>query len=140
MSTTDSHVRARASGRSDATLVTRIEAGPHALVADEPVSAGGTGTGPAPFELVASALVACTAMTVRLYAQRKGFPVTTIDVSVEVLKADADAGRPRDAFVRKLTLGGDLTDEQKQRCVEIAKKCPVGRLLEGGADVPTTLA
>ena len=138
MSTPASNVRARASGRNESTLVTRIDAGGHALVADEPVSAGGTGTGPAPFELVASALVACTAMTVRLYAQRKGFPVTTIDVSVEVLKADA--GRPRDAFVRKLTLGGDLTDEQRQRCVEIAKKCPVGRLLEGGADVPTTLA
>lgn len=137
---TDATVRARASGRSDATLVTNISTGPFSITADEPVAVGGTETGPSPFQLAASALVACTAMTVRLYAQRKGFPVTTIDVSVEVLKADADQGRPRDAFVRKLTLGGDLTDEQKQKCVEIAKKCPVGRLLEGGADVPTSLA
>jgi len=135
-----SAVRAVARGRTGTNFVTRITAGAHALVADEPIADGGTDAGPKPFELLASALVACTAMTVRMYANRKQFPLDSIDVEVTVLKADVDAGRPRDRFVRTVTLGGALTDEQRQKCLEIAKKCPVGRTLEAGADIDTTLA
>jgi putative redox protein len=113
----------------------RIEIGPHVLTGDEPVASGGEDAGPAPHELLLAALAECTSMTVKMYADRKGWPLRACDVTVE--------GDPRaDAFVMKRTvkLEGDLTDEQRARCLEIAEKCPVHKTLSGTIRIESALA
>lgn len=113
-----------------------IEAGGTRFLADEPVSVGGGGTGPNPYELLASGLGACTAMTLRLYAERKGWPLKRAKVRVLHLKARlAD----KDRFAREIALEGDLDDAQRRRLLEIANRCPVHLTLERGAEVVTTL-
>ena len=104
--------------------------------ADEPVDVGGLGSGPSPYELVAAGLGACTAMTVRLYAQRKGWPLQHIRVSVRHEKLAEQT--PADTFTRVIALEGPLDAEQRAKLFEIANKCPVHRTLEGGARVETT--
>lgn len=103
--------------------------GEHRLLADEPVSVGGADAGPAPLEFVMAGLGACTSMTVRMYAERKGIPLTRISVSLSHDRVKV-ASIPRDRIVRKITLEGDLTVEQRARLLEIANKCPVHRALE----------
>jgi putative redox protein len=102
--------------------------GQHRLVADEPVAVGGADAGPAPFELVMAGLGACTAMTVRMYAEHKEFSLTHIHVDVTHEKLVV-AGVNRDRILRTLTLEGDLSAEQRARLVEIAGRCPTARLL-----------
>jgi uncharacterized OsmC-like protein/alpha/beta superfamily hydrolase len=103
--------------------------------ADEPAEVGGLGTGPSPYELVAAGLGACTAMTVRLYAERKGWPLKRVRVAV---RHDKTAGAtPPDQFTRRLSFDGDLDAEQQARLIEIADKCPVHRTLETGSRVTT---
>lgn len=116
----------------------RVEAGGAVLLADEPESVGGLGSGPNPYELVAAGLGACTAMTLRLYAAHKGAPLTR--VGVEVRHAKRKGETPADLFERTLTLEGELDDDQRARMLEIADRCPVHRTLEGGAAIVTTLA
>ena len=102
--------------------------GQHRLIADEPVSVGGAEAGPAPLEFVMAGLGACTSMTVRMYAERKGMPLTHIHVDVTHEKRVVD-GVNRDRIVRSLTLEGDLSPEQRARLVEIAGRCPTARIL-----------
>ena len=106
-----------------------------AFLADEPVEAGRLGSGPTPYDLLASALGACTAMTLRLYAERKGWPLTR--ATVRVLHTRTPKGRDR--FARELTVEGPLDDDQRRRLVEIAEKCPVHRTLESGSEIITVL-
>jgi putative redox protein len=115
-----------------------IEAGPARLVADEPAALGGLDLGPTPHDLVCAGLAACTAQTLRLYAGRKGWPLGPVRVSVSHSR-DA-ALSPPDRFARVISLGGPLDGEQRARLLEIAERCPVHRLLTGGAAVATTLA
>ena len=103
--------------------------GEHRLLADEPVSVGGADAGPAPLEFVMAGLGACTSMTVRMYAERKGIPLTRISVSLSHDRVKV-ASIPRDRIVRKITLEGDLTVEQRARLLEIANNCPVHKALE----------
>lgn len=107
------------------------------FLADEPVSVGGLGSGPGPYDLLASALGACTAMTVRLYAARKQWPLES--VTVRVLHRRDGLGA-KDRFAREIVLAGDLAREQRQRLLEIANRCPVHETLEKGSDVITVLA
>ncbi|HEX3917187.1 MAG TPA: alpha/beta fold hydrolase [Caulobacteraceae bacterium] len=103
--------------------------------ADEPVDVGGMGSGPSPYELLAAGLGACTAMTLRLYAGRKAWPLQRVRVAV---RHDKDAAQaPPDVFDRQLTLEGPLDAEQIARLFEIADKCPVHQTLERGARVTT---
>ena len=113
----------------------RIEAGGAVLLGDEPVSVGGMASGPTPYELVAAGLGACTAMTLRLYAERKGLPLER--ASVEVRHEKRMTETPPDVFERTLTLDGLLTEEQRARMFEIADKCPVHRTLEGSSRIVT---
>ena len=122
-----------------------ISAGGHSLVADEPASIGGTNRGPTPYGLLSAALGACTSMTMRMYARRKGWPVTGIRVDIRHDKRHADDaasdGKVKiDTFERQITLDGDLNDEQREKLLEIADKCPVHRTLERSSTVTTRLA
>ena len=124
--------------------VQHIMAGPHHhLLADEPVSLGGTDRGPTPYGLLAAALGACTAMTLRMYARHKGLPLLLVSVDVDHDKVHgvdaATAGQGLDLFRRTIRLDGPLDDDQRARLLAIADKCPVHRTLEAGAKVVTTL-
>ncbi len=105
-----------------------VQAGQHALIADEPVSVGGADAGPAPFDFIMSGLGACTSMTLRMYAERKELPLKRISVALRHDKIEVD-GIMRDRIHRDITLEGNLSDEQRQRLLEIANKCPVHRAL-----------
>jgi putative redox protein len=110
-----------------------IEVGTHTLRADEPADKGGDDNGPEPHELLLAALGSCTAITLKLYADRKGWPLR--DVHVTLTGASAEG---RFAITRRLTLTGELDAEQRQRLVEIAGKCPVHRTLTGEVAITTT--
>lgn len=116
-----------------------IVSGRHVLAADEAESLGGRDTGPDPYELVMSGLGACTAMTMRMYAERKQWPLVRSSVQVRHSKVTGDDGKPRDRFERIITLEGDLSEAQRQRLLEIANKCPVHETLTRGSDVQTSL-
>jgi putative redox protein len=105
--------------------------------ADEPVEVGGLGSGPGPYDLLGSALGACTAMTLRLYADRKGWPLKHVAVRVVHRRGALEA---KDRFAREIVVEGDLTPEQRRRLLEIANRCPVHLTLERGSDVVTVLA
>ncbi len=125
----------------------RVQAGPHRLFADEPADVGGTDTGPSPYDFLAIGLGACTAMTVRLYADRKQIPLDHVEVNVRHEKRHLEDSKDCenndtariDHFGRTLRLGGNLTDDQRQRLLEIANRCPVHRTLEAGSRIDTTL-
>lgn len=104
------------------------------FLADEPLSVGGLGSGPTPYELLSASLGACTAMTCRLYAGRKGWPLQR--VLVEVSHTGKAVSEP-DCFVRKLTFEGTLDEGQQARLLEIADRCPVHRTLTESARVST---
>lgn len=107
------------------------------FLADEPVEAGGLGSGPNPYDLLASALGACTAMTLRLYAARKAWPLERVIVRVLHTRAGLKA---RDRFAREITLEGPLDSAQQRRLLEIAERCPVHRTLEQGSEIISVLA
>jgi putative redox protein len=108
-----------------------------AFLIDEPIPDGGLGSGPGPYDLLSAALGACTAMTVRLYAERKGWPLKRVEVSVLHHRATLAA---RDLFDRTIDLQGPLDEEQRRKLMQIAERCPVHLTLERGADVRTTLS
>lgn len=115
-----------------------VAIGPHRLIADEPASVGGLGNGPDPYELLLAGLGACTAMTVRLYADRKGWPLLKVEVMVRHAARLAD-GAARDTFERQISLSGNLSDEERGRLLAIADRCPVSRTLAGGAIIQSRL-
>jgi putative redox protein len=105
-----------------------VIAGQHRLVADEPLSIGGADAGPAPFDFLMAGLGACTSMTLRMYAERKGLALTGISVHLSHDKLTVD-GVSRERIVRRITLDGDLDAGQRARLLDIANKCPVHRAL-----------
>jgi putative redox protein len=123
--------------RSQAGLTQSIAVGDYKLIADEPVDAGGTGLGPNPYELLLAALGACTSMTVRLYAERRGWPLESVEVTLhqERIHAEDCANcETREGFLDKITKAiafhGPLDEVQRQRLLEIAEICPVQRTLQ----------
>lgn len=114
-----------------------IRSGTHHFIVDEPVSVGGLGSGLSPYELVSAGLAACTVMTMRLYADRKEFPLTRAHAVVE--HAKLPGMEPADRFLRTITIEGPLNDEQRAKILEIADRCPVDLTLMRGADVQTRL-
>jgi len=119
----------KATARSNGnTLSHFVKIGSHSLVADEPKDLGVEGTGPTPQELLAASLASCTAITVQMYAKRKGWDIGPIEVDAEY--EPAERGAPT-RFRMVLRLPEGIDAEQRQRLEVIAAKCPVHRALEG---------
>ncbi len=128
-------------------LCTDVKANGHDLVADEPTELGGAGTGPNPYDYLLTALGSCTAITVRMYADRKGWPLESVTVRVEHGRIHAkDCGECEttsgriDRIGLELELEGALDAEQRERLREIADKCPVKRTLGSEVLVETRTA
>jgi len=111
-----------------------LDGGAHALRVDEPPEAGGTDTGPRPTELLGASLAGCIAITVEMYAERKGWDVGRLEVDVEV----GYEGPVPTSFEVGLKLPAELEDEQRRRLLVIATKCPVHKVLAGEAQVNVT--
>lgn len=114
--------------RADGKLKQDIEIGGHRLTADEPADHGGTDAGPSPQELLAASLASCTAITMEMYANRKGWDVG--EVVVDVTYEPAQRGSPT-KFHMDVQLPKELPEEQREKLMTIAAKCPVHRTLEG---------
>ena len=119
-------------GAADFPIV--ITARQHEIRADEPTDSGGTDTGPEPFELLLASLGACTAITLRMYARRKGWPLDAVQVEVGF---DEEQGRR--LITMSLAISGELSSEQRARLLQIANACPVHKALTTGVMVETQL-
>ena len=135
-------VRATGSG-----FAQEIIAGPHRLTADEPADAGGTDTGPNPYDLLLAALGTCTSITLGIYARRKNWPLEGIVVRLRHSRIHADDCAEcetkegmLDRIERELELAGPLTAEQRAGLLEIAAKCPVHRTLTSEINIQTWIA
>ena len=104
------------------------------VIADEPVDKGGQDTGFSPKELLASSLGACTCATVRMYADRKGWALETVNADVELLEADGQT-----TFIRKLQFTGNVDEEQRTRLLAVANACPVHKILSHSSIIETTV-
>jgi uncharacterized OsmC-like protein len=126
---------------------TEMIAGPHTLVSDEPIEAGGSDKGPTPYDLVLAALGACTAITLRMYADRKKWPLESVIVRLHHGRSHAadeqqceDRPVRLDQIERTLEISGPLTHDQRVRLAEIAERCPVHRTLDAGVRITTRLS
>ena len=129
MSAPDTPARLKVTAiRDGGSLRHTIQVRDHTLTIDEPVTAGGTDTGPDPQELLAVSLASCTAITMEMYAARKGWDVGHVEVDVEY--SPAERGCPT-KFELVMRLPDDLPEEQAERLRAIAAKCPVHRVLDG---------
>jgi len=129
-------------GDKDSGYTTIIKTGKHFITADEPEEVGGNDFGPSPYELLSSSLATCTAMTLRMYANRKNLDVQKIQVHVNHSKqhsTDCEKNERIDHFERLIELEGKLTTDQRKRLMEIADKCPVHKTLEGEIKITTQL-
>lgn len=111
---------------------TVISARSHTLVADEPLDIGGSDTSANPYEYLMGALAACTTITLRMYAQRKTWPLEGVDVVV------AMTGGKTPSMTRTLHVRGPLDEAQRARLLEIADACPVSRMLKAGVPIETS--
>ncbi len=126
---------ARASAKqAEARYSVNVRAGHHDLIGDEPVSAGGGDKGPSPFALVLAGLAACTAITLRMYAERKNWPLSGLALELQYFR-DGKSFR----IERALHVEGDLDGEQRARLADIAERTPVTLALKAGATINTTL-
>ncbi len=125
-------------------FLTEIQVNRHNLIADEPVSVGGTDQGPTPFDLLVAALGACTSMTLRMYADRKGWPLEAATVRLKHAKIHAAACESceidegmLDRIEREIEIEGPLDGEQRQRLLQIADRCPVHKTLTSEVEIKT---
>jgi putative redox protein len=123
--------------RSEAGYRTAINIRQHTIIADEPIQDGGSDTGATPMEILLGTAGACIAVTTRAYAQRHGWPLETVSVELEMkrIKREEYPAYSGDApFIHEIqehiTLEGDLTEEQRERLLAVARKCPVHQTLE----------
>jgi uncharacterized OsmC-like protein/pimeloyl-ACP methyl ester carboxylesterase len=123
-----------------------VNAGPfHHVQADEPQAYGGTNRGMTPYQFLSAGLGACTSMTIRMYARRRKIALRHVSVDIthnKVHAQDSEAatnGQKLDRFIREIRLEGDMTDEERQKLLAIADKCPVHRTLEGEIEIKTVM-
>ncbi|MTI20620.1 OsmC family protein, partial [Fulvivirga sp. RKSG066] len=127
-------------------FTTQVRAGDHSFLADEPESVGGKNLGPTPYDLLIAGLGACTSMTLRMYADRKKWPLEEVTVHLEHSKEHAKDcetcekdNSKIDKISREIELKGDLDDEQRKKLIEIADKCPVHKTLHNEISITTKL-
>ena len=116
-----------------------IGIGRHTLIADEPAAAGGADAGPAPFDFLLAALGACTSMTLRMYAEIKKLPLTSIHVELTHERIEVEGRGKVDRIERIITLEGEITPQQRTRMLEIANKCPVHRALKSAIRIDSSI-
>ncbi len=116
----------------------RISMRGHVITADEPLSNGGKDLGPTPTELLLSALASCTASTLRMYADKKGWDVDRIDLEVSIHIEKNETGQVSN-IETQIAISGQVTADQKERMLEIARKCPLYRLLTNPLNISSTL-
>ena len=121
--------------KSPAKYAQQIQAGRHRLTADEPTSHGGSDTGPSPYSLLLSALGACTSITLRMYAERKGWELGEIEVDLQLSKDDG----ANDRIERRIRCSAPLLPEQRGKLAEIADKTPVTLTIRNGAPIVTQI-
>lgn len=121
-----------------APYATRIEAGRHTVVADEPGTLGGQDTGPGPYDLLLASLGSCKVITARMYADRKGWNLRSVRAQLAHSRPEGRNGP--ELITVAMAFEGELTDEQRSRLLEIAEKCPVQRTISGGLRVEATLS
>ena len=121
-----------------------VTVGPHHLVADEPVAAGGQDTGPGPYDFLLTGLGACTSITMRMYADRKSLPLDRVTVTLKhskIYAKDCEECETREGMLdqieREISIEGELDGEQRKRLLEIADKCPVHRTLHSEIRIVT---
>jgi len=132
--------------RGGTSFKTEISAGPHTFYADEPADAGGTESGPTPYDFLSAALGACTSMTVHVVAKRENIPLEGIELTItsdrqhaqDCADCTTSAGYIH-RFTVKMRLSGNLTPQQKQRIVDVARRCPVFKTLQSEIKIDETL-
>ena len=133
------NVIARPTGKGRFQAMIEVRGG--TILADEPIEAGGLGSGPTPYELLSAALATCTAMTLRLYAERKGWtlPPYSVAAAHAIVPAGAEGMPPRDLFTRNIAFEGPLNAEMEMKLLSVADKCPVHRTLMRGFEIVTNI-
>ncbi|MNU35784.1 OsmC-like protein [compost metagenome] len=123
-------------GRIGTSCQTTITAGRNTIISDEPIALGGKEEGFNPFELLASSLAACTCATLRMYADRKQWPLTGVETEVTITRSDSTTTT---VFTRHIKVSGELDETQKSRILAIANACPVHKMLSGTVEIKTDM-
>lgn len=113
---------------------TRMNSGEFELWADEPEDEGGANSAPNPFQYLLAALGSCTSITVRMYAARKGWDLQSLVVDIDMFRRESDI-----LFERRIQLFGNLDEEQRQRLLQVAKACPVAKIITGTVTIDSQL-
>jgi putative redox protein len=121
------------------TYRTLLNDGRHTWIADEPTEDGGQDEGPNPYDLLCASLASCTAITLRMYLNRKGWAVSRLHVEVQ-MATQTENGKTTTQFERTLLIEGEIGDNERQRLLQIANACPVHKVLSGQMSIQTTLA
>ncbi len=115
---------------ASANYTVKLQNGRHEFLSDEPLEKEGADAGPAPDELLEASLASCTAITLRMYAERKKWPVAEIEVTVTLERVEK-----KTIFTKSIRVNGEIDDTQRQRLLEIAELCPVSRTLRGEVEI-----
>jgi len=115
-----------------------IHDGRHKYTIDEPLDKGGSDKGPDPYSMLLASLGSCTAITLKMYAERKGWNVEDINITMSIVPT-SDNSKRTTVFVRDIDVKGQLSSEQLDRLQQIAKLCPVSKILEGSIEITTVL-